>query len=376
MKRLQAIIATVVMFAYTFLAVSCGSTSNVKSTPKNASSNSNDIVAQFDNLAMKLLQPPKNGAKAVYAFLDLSTDDNNTLVERYITDALTEAVFNTGSVKIIEKAYIDKILSEQTFQASGYVSDETAASIGNTIGAEYVCYGTIKDVGNSCTVNARVVDVESAEICAMSRAAIIKDDYLLKNAGKGTASQTKSTSAKSIVPASIPTSVPVKKISSLWTCTKNRNDFDGCTIYTFTCPCADGASLFFGYEKRDNPLDSKVRACPSFTNSFGNIIDIKLADGRQVNKELGYNYGRPSRWYYKTGTIQVSENAEFFKIYKTDVTDSKDFYNFYKENDIITIREKHDGIIHRFQTSGFIDVLGQYGITDKEIMDAFANEEF
>ena len=115
------------------------------------STNSSDFVKQFDGLAQKLLQEPKKGEKASYAFLDFSTDNQNSSVEKYITDALTESVFNTGKIKIIERDNLEKILNEQKLQSSGLVNESQAANIGNIAGVEYVCYGTIKEIENGYT---------------------------------------------------------------------------------------------------------------------------------------------------------------------------------------------------------------------------------
>ena len=78
------------------------------------STNSSDFVKQFDGLAQKLLQEPKKGEKVSYAFLDFSTDNQNSSVEKCVTDALTESVFNTGKVKIIERDNLEKILNEMS----------------------------------------------------------------------------------------------------------------------------------------------------------------------------------------------------------------------------------------------------------------------
>ena len=78
------------------------------------STNSSDFVKQFDGLAQKLLQEPKKGEKASYAFLDFSADNQNSSVEKYITDAFTESVFYMGKVKIIERDNLEKILNEMS----------------------------------------------------------------------------------------------------------------------------------------------------------------------------------------------------------------------------------------------------------------------
>ena len=120
---------------------------------------SKSIVDELDDLAGKLMQTKLDGSKASFAIIPFSTDYKNALVENYITDALTESMFNTGSVKIFERENLDAILKEQNFQASGLVNEDTAKSIGMLAGVDFVCYGTLKDVGDAFTVNARVIDV-------------------------------------------------------------------------------------------------------------------------------------------------------------------------------------------------------------------------
>lgn len=136
------------------------------------------FITEFKAMAQKLAPEKKSGTKPSYAVVTLTTDNRNPSIETYVTDALTEAVFDTGSVRIIERANLENILSEQQFQSSGLVNEDTAKAIGSIAGADYVCYGTIKDSGATLLVSARVVDVENGEICAMSRAAVQKDDYV------------------------------------------------------------------------------------------------------------------------------------------------------------------------------------------------------
>ncbi|MBD5426645.1 MAG: hypothetical protein HDR38_03700 [Treponema sp.] len=136
------------------------------------------FITEFKAMAQKLAPEKKSGTKPSYAVVTLTTDNRNPSIETYVTDALTEAVFDTGTVRIIERANLENILSEQQFQSSGLVNEDTAKAIGSIAGADYVCYGTIKDSGTTLLVSARVVDVENGEICAMSRAAVQKDDYV------------------------------------------------------------------------------------------------------------------------------------------------------------------------------------------------------
>ena len=105
-------------------------------------------------LSGELLKNTDKSKKISMAFVALTSDAQNKFVENYVTDALTQSIFESGNVRIIERANLEKILSEQKFQSSGLVDDNSAKAIGKIAGVDYVCYGDMKDIGNEITVNA------------------------------------------------------------------------------------------------------------------------------------------------------------------------------------------------------------------------------
>ena len=326
-------------------------------TAGNSSVNSSDFVKQFDGLAQKLLQDAKKGEKASYAFLDFSTDDKNSAVEKYITDALTEAVFNTGKVKIIERDNLEKIINEQKLQSSGLVNESEAANIGNIAGVEYVCYGTIKEIENGYTVSARVVDVESGEICAMSRTNITKDAYLAGVAGGNSGSSKKASTAAAKKPQ-----------NSLWVCQTSRNEFDGYTTYTFTLKGPQNEVLFMGYDKNDVQSKSLVRAGVHWGGWGSNdgTYDFKTESKGTVSKRFS-----EATWSKDTGW--KDGNERFYFSYNKGES-ARFFINLFEDNNYLTIR--HNGNVRRFQTMGFWETVEANGLTKQEIFDAIGNEEF
>lgn len=333
------------------------------STGTSSQKSSSSIVDELKDLAGKLLQEKPDGSKASYAFLPLTTDYSNTLVENYITDALTEAMFNTGSVKIFERDNLQAILDEQKFQASGLVNEDTAKSIGMLAGVDFVCYGTLKDTGDAFTVNARVVDVETGEICAMARTNVTKDDYLMQQKqGATTAKTTSTTTAAKKTTASA---------NNLWQVSSYRNEFDGFTSYTFTTKSTSGEMFVVNYKKCDLQMNSRVFAGVIWdvkdaywgADQRGDY-DFKLDNGEKIQKYLdgywtchldvsGQNYISPA-WVKNAGARWL--------------------LNLLTENNLITLRR--DNVVRKFQTSGLLDKMAEVGITWDEVDAAMANEEF
>ena len=322
------------------------------------------IVDELNELAIKLKQTKADGSNASFAVIPFSTDYKNTLVENYITDALTESLFNTGSVKIFERENLDAILKEQEFQASGLVNEETAKSIGMLAGVDFVCYGTLKDTGDAFTVNARVIDVETGEICAMARTNVTKDDYL-KNQVQGSVAVKQPTTTKTV------TTTKPKAVSTnnLWSVSSYRNDFDGFTSYTFTVKSTSGEMFVVNYKKSDIQLNSRVFAGICWEQGYGysrqtGDYDIKLDNGSMLSKEM---YG------YWTNYYDVSGKSYIYVawIHKAG---ARWIIDLLLQNNMISLRKNN--VVRKFQTAGLLDKMAEVGITWDEIDAAMANEEF
>ena len=103
------------------------------------------------------------------AILDISPADNNSI---FILEELMVLFVNSRNFNIVERQALDAVRKEQSFQMSGDVSDETAVSIGQFIGADVVITGTISGTGTQRRLRLRVISVETAQVIAMSSEAI------------------------------------------------------------------------------------------------------------------------------------------------------------------------------------------------------------
>ena len=324
------------------------------------------IIDELKDMANTLVQEKVGGGKPSYAFISLTTDYKNTLVDDYITDALIEAMFKTGKVKIIERSNLEAILSEQKFQSSGLVNEDTAKSIGMIAGVDFVCYGTLKDLDYSFTINARVVDVETGELCAIARATVTKDDYLKKQpqsaVGTPSVAYTKTTTTTTTTPKTTTSAA-----NNAWKVDSYTDDFDGYTKYVFTVKSTDQKKLLLMYRKNDNSAFSRVISGIGWgytnSNNCGNY-EIKGKSGTSVTK-----YMRES-WYVSLD--QAESNKEYFAWDPN--LGARWLVDILVNSDTVSVRR--DGISRKFQTAGLLDKMAEYGITWEEIDEALANEEF
>lgn len=137
-----------------------------------------DIVDSFFEIATKLVDVDNISSKPRYAFITLTSDIESLEINEYVTDALMEAVYSTGKIRIIERAKLDNILKELKLQNSGLIDDATAKQIGKVAGVDYICYGSLSEVEELYFVKVKAIDVQTGELCALTTGYISPDDYI------------------------------------------------------------------------------------------------------------------------------------------------------------------------------------------------------
>ena len=118
------------------------------------------IEKSFENL-----EPRLDAGKRI-ALLPINAADKEN--GSYAYDTITVLFTNTLKYDMLERARIDAIITEQDFQYSGMVSDETAVSIGKLLGANVIIIGDISGSGNTRRLVFRALDVETGKIVGIS----------------------------------------------------------------------------------------------------------------------------------------------------------------------------------------------------------------
>jgi hypothetical protein len=90
----------------------------------------------------------------------------------FLVDGLALLFVNGRRFTVVERKDIDAALGELNFQASGYVSDDSALSIGKFLGATVVITGSVGGTGARKRLVLKALDVLTAEILSMAQAAL------------------------------------------------------------------------------------------------------------------------------------------------------------------------------------------------------------
>jgi TolB-like protein len=85
-------------------------------------------------------------------------------LSNYVIDELNAQIINIGKLNPVERRQLDTIKSELNFNASGYVSDESAQRIGHMLGSQYIITGSIETIRTEYRIRFRTITTETASI--------------------------------------------------------------------------------------------------------------------------------------------------------------------------------------------------------------------
>jgi TolB-like protein len=101
------------------------------------------------------------------AVLTVSSKDRDSAI--FVMDELEFQLVDTGSFTVVDRKTLDQVRTEQNFQSSGDVDDDSAVSMGKMLGADIVITGSISGTGSTQRLTVKALDVQTAEIVAMAR---------------------------------------------------------------------------------------------------------------------------------------------------------------------------------------------------------------
>jgi Ca2+-binding EF-hand superfamily protein len=91
-------------------------------------------------------------------------------ITKILTTFIENAFVNLGSVIIVDRRNLDKIMDEISLQVSGLVDEGMAIKLGKLSGAEVIAAGEIDQLGDTYYLNVKLISVETGEILSCSMA--------------------------------------------------------------------------------------------------------------------------------------------------------------------------------------------------------------
>ena len=103
------------------------------------------------------------GSRLAIAVLPFQANENAKNLEDSVTEKMITQLVNLRRFRVIERGAIEEVMNELSFNLSGMVDEETAVELGKVIGVDVIIMGSINVEIGYCKVNARGINVETAE---------------------------------------------------------------------------------------------------------------------------------------------------------------------------------------------------------------------
>jgi len=95
-------------------------------------------------------------------FLNIKSDYPD--LSEYILSVLSENAVNDGVFSVVDRQQLDSIRVELNFQMSGEVSDKSAQSIGQMLGAQIIVSGAVNKIGTLYRIQVKAIEVQTAGV--------------------------------------------------------------------------------------------------------------------------------------------------------------------------------------------------------------------
>lgn len=117
----------------------------------------NDLDAVISNVRDIIVTSMERNS--IIAILDFSAESE--ALGSYITDQLSSSIMDIGRLRLVTRHHTDLVMKELEYQLSGFVSDETALSICQQLGAQALIFGQIEEFNNNYRLQVKMIDVET-----------------------------------------------------------------------------------------------------------------------------------------------------------------------------------------------------------------------
>ncbi len=133
------------------------------------------LAAALAAVALAVQDAPAQGAGddiPTVAVLDftgfmLGEAGNSVNLGKAVAAMLVTEFSGRTDIRVIERAQLQELLTEQRLALSGRVEESSAVEVGKLLGAQYVFHGQVASIADNLRLDIRAVDVETSEVVSV-----------------------------------------------------------------------------------------------------------------------------------------------------------------------------------------------------------------
>lgn len=92
---------------------------------------------------------------------------NSVNLGKAVSAMLISEFSGREGMRVIERAQLNELLTEQKLALSGRVEESSAVEVGKLLGAQYVFYGQVSSIADNLRSDIRAVDVETSQVISV-----------------------------------------------------------------------------------------------------------------------------------------------------------------------------------------------------------------
>jgi hypothetical protein len=170
-KRLKRMLNRTLIGVLVFTMFGCAGSAPAQTANQAASGSAGmDLDAAIREAAGQM--ESRLPAKTTLALVSVASP--STAFSEQVITRLESAIVGSGKLGVVDRANLDKIRSEQGFQLSGEVDDDSAKAIGKLLGAGAIVTGSLTYLGDVYSLTLKAINIETAMVAVSYLADLTK----------------------------------------------------------------------------------------------------------------------------------------------------------------------------------------------------------